>query len=584
MKPSPPPSGRGRRAPSHSDAPPARAPFPAFPDLDALAAVRAWYEGLTARAAVHRYLSHVRADGQSSRALLGRIRNRLAAFARSYQQPQLAQLFDHPAAQRGARAAAVVRALDVLRHASLPEPQVADAVKDWLSPRVVHALHAAGMRTLADLTLRVPRRRLWWRALAGIGRVGAREVEAFFAAHPALTVQARALVSQPTHRLVVPWEVLSVPEALDGSRGRFRASAATCLLNADTDYAAVHAWLELHEAPNTARAYRKEAERLLLWAIVERQRPLSSLTTDDAVAYRTFLRRPTPRERWVGPARPRESVEWRPFVDGLSAPSISYALTVLRALFRWLIEQHYVLANPFAGVNVRGAGQNKPFDTGRCLTQSQWANARHLAEQLERVYGWSGPAAHRLRFILDFGYATGLRAQELVDAKLSDIQEDEHGDRWLRLVGKGNKKAKVALPPLAWRALETHLVERGLPVTRDHWPRAVKLVGALIEKPGTVDTTGITTARLRQILRRFFELAAESVEGERPPLAETLRQVSPHWLRHSHATHALERGVDLVCVRDNLRHASISTTSRYLHGDDTRRARQVRGAFSAGGR
>jgi site-specific recombinase XerD len=378
---------------------------------------------------------------------------------------------------------------------------------------------------------------------------------------------------------VVPWEALTVPEVLDGSQGRFRAPVATCLLNADTDYEAVHAWLALHEAPDTARAYRKEAERLLLWAIVECQRPLSSLTTDDAVAYRAFLRHPTPRERWVGPARPRESAEWRPFVDGLSSPSIAYALTVLRALFRWLIEQRYVLANPFAGLNVRGAERKAPFDADRCLTQSQWEAARTLAGQLELAHGWTGPAAQRLRFILDFAYATGLRAQELVDAKLGDIQEDEHGDRWLRLIGKGNKKARVAVPPLAWRALEQHLVERGLPVTREHWPRAVKLVGALTETPGTPDPAGITTVRLRQILRRFFTTAAQSVEGERAPLAETLRQVSPHWLRHSHATHALERGVDLVCVRDNLRHASISTTSRYLHGDDTRRAQQVRVAF-----
>jgi len=59
----------------------------------------------------------------------------------------------------------------------------------------------------------------------------------------------------------------------------------------------------MHETSSTQRAYRKEAERLILWAIVERARALSSLTTDDAIAYRAFLRRPMPRERWVGPPR-----------------------------------------------------------------------------------------------------------------------------------------------------------------------------------------------------------------------------------------------------------------------------------------
>ncbi|SAL05246.1 phage integrase family protein [Caballeronia calidae] len=418
MKSSPPVAGRPRRTGQTPGALPAQAFSPPFPDLDSLAALRAWYEGLTARAAVHRYLGHLRADGQSSRSLLGRIRRQLIVFAFSRQLPELARLFDHPAAKRTARAAAVVQALDVLRRAAVPAPQVTDDINHWLSPRVVRALQAARIWTLAELTVRVPRRRLWWHDISGLGRVGAREVEDFFEAHPALTAQARALVCQTTNRIVVPWEVLSVPEALNGSQGRYRAPVATCLLNADTDYDAVHAWLDLHEAPETARAYRKEAERLLLWAIVERQRPLSSLTTDDAVAYRTFLRHPTPRERWVGPARPRESVEWRPFVDGLSAPSIAYALTVLRALFRWLIEQRYVLANPFAGLKVRRVGPRTHFDANRCLTQSQWEFARNIADQLELVHGWSAAAAQRMRFILDFAYGTGLRAHELVDSKL----------------------------------------------------------------------------------------------------------------------------------------------------------------------
>jgi hypothetical protein len=55
--------------------------------------------------------------------------------------------------------------------------------------------------------------------------------------------------------------------------------------------------------------------------------------------------------------------------------------------------------------------------------------------------------------------------------------------------------------------------------------------------------------------------------------------VSPHWMRHTHATYALEHGVALVAVRDNLRHASISTTSTYLHSDDSRRAHQIGAAF-----
>jgi site-specific recombinase XerC len=127
-------------------------------------------------------------------------------------------------------------------------------------------------------------------------------------------------------------------------------------LSANNDYEAVQAWLSLQESIATQRAYRKEAERLILWAILERSKALSSLTTEDAIAYRQFLRRPLPRDRWIGAGRPRSSNEWRPFQGALSPRSVAYALSVIGALFRWLIEQRYSLANPFAGVKV-GSGQ-----------------------------------------------------------------------------------------------------------------------------------------------------------------------------------------------------------------------------------
>jgi hypothetical protein len=106
-----------------------------------------------------------------------------------------------------------------------------------------------------------------------------------------------------------------------------RARRASC--GRTTTTKAVQAWLSLHEAPATQRAYRKEAERLILWAIVERGVALSSLSTEDAVAYRAFLRQPSPRARWIGPAAPRTSAEWRPFAGGLSTRSRAYALSVL---------------------------------------------------------------------------------------------------------------------------------------------------------------------------------------------------------------------------------------------------------------
>ncbi len=96
----------------------------------------------------------------------------------------------------------------------------------------------------------------------------------------------------------MPWERLAVPYEGDGSQGMLRELPSTCTLSANNYYEAVQAWLALHESAATQRAYRKEAERLILWANIERGRAHSSLTTEDAVAYRAFLRHPTPGGRW----------------------------------------------------------------------------------------------------------------------------------------------------------------------------------------------------------------------------------------------------------------------------------------------
>lgn len=550
----------------------------AMPDTASLAALRAWYEGMQARECVMHYLGHAKADGLSSRGILGAIRRQLKVLAKSVHRPDLAALFDHPDAERTKHARKVIKAIELLPTLSVPEPMLGDDIARWLEPRAVRALQAQGIKTLAALTVRIPHRRRWWTAVPGLGMAGARRIEAFFAAYPDLTQRAHALVmKEPEHDIIVPWERLAVPEAIDGSQGAFRAPKATCVLRADNDYEAVQAWLALHESQATQRAYRKEAERLILWAIIERGRALSSLTTEDAVAYRAFLRHPTPRMRWVGPARPRHSSEWRPFAGGLAPRSIAYSLSVIGALYRWLMQQRYLLANPFAGLKIRGAARDPSQQAQRVFSEGEWSLIQTVADGLEWSYGWEAAAAHRLRFVIDFAYATGLRASELVGATLGMIEVDTEGDHWLHLVGKGAKAGKVALPPLARAALDRYLVQRGLPITRSRWAPATPIVGSLQED----SATGITATRLWAIMKRFFQQVADLIQEQNPAAADKLRRASPHWMRHTHATHALAHGAELTTVRDNLRHASLSTTSIYLHGEDVKRARQLGEAFKA---
>ena len=548
-----------------------------FPSAAEVATLRSWYEGLSSLEAVSRYLGDSKAQGESSRAILRDIRKQLASFARERHQSDLVKLFSHLDTDRAKIARTAIRAIDTLRNIPMPTPLIGDDIERWLPARTVRALCAQGIKTLADLMVRIPRRRMWWTGIEGLGAAGARHIEAFFSAHPQLTDRARALVAVQARQDVVPWEILSLPQDVDGTNGTFRSPKSTCTLDACNDYEAVQAWLSLHESAATLRAYRKEAERLILWAILERGRALSSLTVEDAVAYRAFLRRPIPAHRWIGPSRPRTSSDWKPFAGPLSPRSVSYSLSVLGALFGWLMNQGYLLANPFSGVKVRGTSNLAVMDTSHVFSEGEWAILRTIADGLEWSYGWEAPAAQRLRFILDFAYSTGLRASELVGVTLKSIKTDGHDDHWLHLVGKGRKAGKVALPPMARGALDTYLMQRGLPTTPQLWKPETPVIATL----QTESKAGITTSRLWSILRRFFRTVADQIEEDSPALAGSLRQASTHWMRHTHATHALAKGAELTTVRDNLRHASIATTSIYLHGDDVKRAKQIGAAFTS---
>ena len=177
-----------------------------WPDEASLAAFRAWLQGVPSRAAVDRYLHDRRAVGASARSAIRRVKRQLVAFATSRAHADMAATFaaSSPSDRKLAKAAAA--AIETLRGMPPPQPLIGDAVEHWLPTRLVGVLHAAGLRTLADLTLRVPRCRRWWVGITGLGPAGARHIEAFFAKHPALTERARALITVNQVQELIPWE------------------------------------------------------------------------------------------------------------------------------------------------------------------------------------------------------------------------------------------------------------------------------------------------------------------------------------------------------------------------------------------
>lgn len=144
----------------------------------------------------------------------------------------------------------------------------------------------------------------------------------------------------------------------------------------------------------------------------------------------------------------------------------------------------------------------------------------------------------REKAILELLYASGLRVSELCDLSLYDI--DEHT---VRVKGKGGKERLVPIGTPALKALDTYLSG-----PRDLFKSETETHLFLSAKGRSIDR--IYVWRLIKKLAR---------------LAGITKNISPHTLRHSFATHLLERGADLRVIQDFLGHSNIQTTDRYTH-------------------
>lgn len=460
------------------------------------------------------------------------------------------------------------------------DPLVTDAVGEWFDGATTRTLATHGVRTLADLTVRVPRRKCWWRAVEGLGPQRARRIEAFFASHEELSAKAHALVAPVIARgPLQPWETLEAPKRLDGSRGRLRGTSRQNTLGVKTDLEALQLFVAQRNSPATQRSYAQHLEKLVLWCLHVAGKPVSSLTVKDAQAFRAFLQRPTPAAVWVGPPRPRGAADWKPFGPKRSKRTMALTLRIVHAAYAWLVDKGYLLANPFAGLKVANYKAPLAIDLEHIFSESEWVHVRSFVDVLARDPAWSEGALWRLRFVLNFSYATGLRASELVDARVGDLADDAAGNWWLKIRSPiAGERAKVFVPLPAKQLLDLYVSFRGLGGSRRAAVQREPLVPAL---RGEGEGGPITTAALRAALRRFFEAVARHYEGEDETFAKRLRAASPHWLRHTHATHALRGGASLKMIRDNLRHASIATTAIYLHAMPTEQARGIGAALSS---
>lgn len=358
----------------------------------------------------------------------------------------------------------------------------------------------------------------------------------------------------------VPLERLSLPADLDGRWGCNRGSAAL-QIGAETDLEAVQAWLsEFEHSPHTWRNYRKEVERLLLWSLLERAKPLSSLTREDLTAFEAFLANPAPWDRWCGPRASRKSSSWRPFQGPLRENSRHQALTIVNSLFTYLVDAGYLAGNPLALRRRRGNSGVKPEAVDRFLEPALWQYVLSFVEGMPVETARQRAEYERIRYLLALLYLLGPRVSEVASHSMGSFIE-VRGKWWWQVTGKGNKTARIPVNGEMLDALARYRRFYGLaplPVVGEETPLVLSLKG----------THGISANMVYRIIKAVMEKAADGLEAIQFHQAHKLRRVSTHWLRHTAITHQADAGIELRYLNKSARHSKLETTAIYLHADE----------------
>ena len=251
------------------------------------------------------------------------------------------------------------------------------------------------------------------------------------------------------------------------------------------DLQALRAWLVQYSAnPSTLACSRREAERLLFWALLDRQKPISSLTAEDMAAYPSFLANPMPCTLWVterGRRVARDSQGWRPFAGPLSPNSVQQSLAVVNRLFAWLSDTGYLSRNPMrdpaeaAGSPSVLAVELMREDFLRIIKVVTRAHPAATDRERERI--------ERSRWLFSLMHYGGLRIPEIARHAMGVFRVRPLGDSgewWMTLdESRGVRRRKPASPELM-KALIRYRMSIGLtplPDTHESTPLVLPIGG-----------------------------------------------------------------------------------------------------------
>jgi site-specific recombinase XerD len=289
-----------------------------------------------------------------------------------------------------------------------------------------------------------------------------------------------------------------------------------------------HLELNRNASVHTVRAYDSDLSQFLDAMARAKARKVSELTPADIdhLAIREFL----------GELHAR----------GNSRASAARKLTAVRTFCRHLRREGLIQDDPSALVGAPKQEQKLParLDIGEM-------------EKLLAMPETALPLGRRDRAILELFYASGLRLSELVGLDLDDLNLSA---RMVRVLGKGRKERIVPFNHASEDALRAWLRDRAAfapdsspPLTRKSAKSSAKYVRR--REPLFVNYKGgrLSTRSVDRLVKRYVSMCS------------TRFGISPHALRHSFATHLLQRGADLRAIQELLGHVRLSTTQRYTH-------------------
>jgi len=222
--------------------------------------------------------------------------------------------------------------------------------------------------------------------------------------------------------------------------------------------------------------------------------------------------------------------------QGLSKRTVGRRMAALRTFFRYLVREGYVEKSPLATV------RNPKLDKKLPIVMEEGEVARLLDSPEDDLSG------RRDRALLETLYSTGMRVSELVGLKLDKV---DFISGVCRVFGKGSKERLCPIGDRALRNIRRYLEmreEKGFP----------KGGAVFLNHSKNKKGSPLTARSVCRVLERYIERASRS------------HGISPHTLRHSFATHLLNRGADLKSVQELLGHENLSTTQIYTHVSSTR--------------